>query len=142
MGVYTKVFKIRTKGEGDMIDITSEVRKAVKESGIRNGIGLVFCPGSTASIITIEYEPGLQHDMREALKRLIPKDIPYQHELAWHDGNGHSHIRASFLGQDFCFPIVNGRAVLGTWQQVVFMEQDIRPRERQIYVQIVGERMN
>ncbi len=142
MVVHTKVFRIKTKGEGDMIDITSEVRKAVRESGIKNGIGLVFCPGSTASIITIEYEPGLKHDMREALQRLFPKEIPYKHELAWHDGNGHSHIRASFLGQDFSFPIINGEPVLGTWQQIVFMEQDIRPRDRQIFVQIVGERRN
>jgi len=139
MSVYTKEVTLNTKGEGDIIDITDIVHKAISEANIRNGICLVFVPGSTGAITTIEYEPGLQIDLRRALDRLFPKNIPYEHEKMWHDGNGHSHVRASFIGPDLSFPIINGKPVLGTWQQIVFLELDIRPRTRRIIIQIVGD---
>ncbi|MCD6503652.1 MAG: YjbQ family protein [Thermoplasmata archaeon] len=139
MPVYTKEIMINTKGEGDIIDITDIVHEAIAESNIKNGIGLVFVPGSTGAITTIEYEPGLQKDLRRTLDRLFPRDIPYEHEKMWHDGNGHSHIRASFIGPDLAFPIKEGKPVLGVWQQIVFLELDIRPRTRKIIIQIVGE---
>ncbi|RLF67764.1 MAG: YjbQ family protein [Thermoplasmata archaeon] len=139
MSVYIKEVVLNTKGEGDIIDITDIVHEAIVESNIKNGIGLVFVPGSTGAITTIEYEPGLQKDLRSALERLFPKNIPYEHEKMWHDGNGHSHVRASFIGPDLAFPIRNGKPILGTWQQIVFLELDIRPRTRKILIQIVGE---
>ncbi|HHC19141.1 MAG TPA: YjbQ family protein [Euryarchaeota archaeon] len=139
MPVYIKEVVLNTKGEGDIIDITDIVHEAIVESNIKNGIGLVFVPGSTGAITTIEYEPGLQKDLRSALERLFPKNIPYEHEKMWHDGNGHSHVRASFIGPDLAFPIRNGKPILGTWQQIVFLELDIRPRTRKILIQIVGE---
>ncbi|RLF08543.1 MAG: YjbQ family protein [Thermoprotei archaeon] len=139
MVVFIKEIRLETKGEGHIIDLTHIVREVVRESKVTNGIGLVFVPGSTGAITTIEYEPGLQHDMKNALERLFPRDIPYEHEKMWHDGNGHSHVRASFIGPDLSFPIINGKPMLGTWQQIVFIEMDIRPRTRTIIVQVVGE---
>jgi len=129
----------RTGGEVDLIDITGQVTKIVKESRIKEGIVTVFAPGATAAISTIEYEPGLLKDFPDALERLFPKEMVYEHHLRWHDGNGHSHVRSTMLGPDLTIPIVNGSLTLGTWQQVVFIDLDNRSRDRKIVVQVLGE---
>ncbi len=136
---YYEEINLSTAGEVDIIDITGMVQSVVDRSGIKNGIALVFVIGSTGAVTTIEYEPGLKKDLPAALERLFPKNINYEHEKTWHDGNGHSHIRASFLKPDLCVPIVDGNLVLGTWQQIVFVELDVRRRHRRVAVQIVGD---
>ncbi len=124
---------------GDMIDLTDRVSSLVGKSGLRSGIATVFVPGATGAVTTIEYEPGLVEDMRNALERLAPEGIDYAHDLRWHDGNGHSHIRASIIGPSLVVPFSDGRLLLGTWQQIIFLEMDNRPRQRRIVVQIMGE---
>ncbi|EDY34966.1 conserved hypothetical protein TIGR00149 [Aciduliprofundum boonei T469] len=136
---YYEEINLSTAGEVDIIDITGMVQSVVDRSGIKNGLALVFVIGSTGAITTIEYEPGLKKDLPAALERLFPKNINYEHEKTWHDGNGHSHIRASFLKPDLCVPIVGGNLNLGTWQQIVFVELDVRKRHRRIAVQIIGD---
>ncbi|MHA2060083.1 MAG: secondary thiamine-phosphate synthase enzyme YjbQ [Candidatus Ranarchaeia archaeon] len=139
MAVETRTFSVKTKGEIQVIDITSDVQKIVSASEIKNGIVVVFVSGSTAGITTLEYEPGLVFDLPTALERLFPKSIRYKHEETWHDGNGHSHIRASFLRQSYTIPVVDRQLTLGTWQQVVFVELDVKPRTRKVIVQILGD---
>ena len=139
MAVHTDRISLETKGEVEIIDITERVERIVHKSGIKEGIVLVFVPGSTGAITTIEYEPGLLHDLPEALERLFPRDMVYQHHERWHDGNGHSHVRASFMKPDLCVPISSGSLELGTWQQIVFVELDNKPRRRDIIVKVVGE---
>lgn len=136
---YRGIIDLETKGEMDIIDITERVQKIVKESKIKNGIACIFCPGSTGAITTIEYESGLLHDLPNALERIAPKNAYYKHEERWHDGNGHSHVRASIIGPSITVPIENGKLVLGVWQQIVFVECDIRPRKRNILVHVVGD---
>lgn len=128
-----------TKREGDIVDITGHVQKAVSKSGLYDGIACVFVPGATGAVTTIEYEPGLLQDLPDALDRLFPRDITYQHQLRWHDGNGHSHVRASFLGPSLCIPFLKKMLVLGTWQQIVFLELDNSARQRKVVVQMLGE---
>ncbi|MFH0816150.1 MAG: secondary thiamine-phosphate synthase enzyme YjbQ [Methanobacteriota archaeon] len=130
---------LKTSGEGDVVDITAMVAGVVKRSKVAEGIVCVSVVGSTASITTIEFEPGLVKDVREAAERLFPKGSVYEHHLRWGDGNGHSHVRASFFGPSVTLPIRGGEPVLGTWQQLVFLEFDVRPRERTVAVQIVGD---
>ncbi|MGQ9543355.1 MAG: secondary thiamine-phosphate synthase enzyme YjbQ [Candidatus Bathyarchaeia archaeon] len=139
MTVVTKSISLKTRGEVEMVDLTGDVERAVKESGLRDGVVTVFIPGSTGALTTIEYESGLLQDFPAALERLFPRSISYEHEKRWHDGNGHSHIRASMLGPSLTVPFMNGRLTLGTWQQIVFVELDVRPRERSIIIQIMGE---
>ena len=122
-----------------MIDLTPEIEGAVRSTGLSNGIVTVFIQGSTGAVTTIEFEPGLLQDLPEALERIAPQDAPYQHEERWHDGNGRSHVRASILGPDITIPFVEGKLTLGTWQQVVFVELDVRSRSRELIVQVVGE---
>ncbi len=138
MKVHTGEINLSTKGEVDIIDITGEVSKIVEESGVKNGIATVFCVGSTCAISTVEYEPGLLKDIPEALERLFPKKMYYHHEETWHDGNGHSHVRATFLKPDLTVPVVDGKLTLGTWQQIVFIELDVRRRSRRVLVQVLG----
>ena len=138
MTVFTKNTLIKSKSENDIIEITDEVTKTVKESKIQNGAVVVFVVGSTAAITTIEYEPGLQKDFPEMLSRLAPKDIEYAHDNTWHDGNGHSHVRASLIGPGITIPFVEGHLTLGTWQQIVLIEMDTKPRERKIIIQVIG----
>jgi len=137
--VITKHLPIRTKGESDIIDITGEVYGAVAETQLKNGIVTVFVPGSTGALTTIEYEPGLLEDFPDMLERIAPANLDYEHERRWHDGNGHSHVRASLIGPSLSIPFVNGRLTLGTWQQIVFVELDARSRTRDLIVQIMGE---
>ena len=139
MSVYSGEINIQTNGEVDIIDITSDIQAEITTSKIQNGIVCVFVPGSTGTITTIGYEPGLMKDLPRALEKIAPKGIRYYHHETWHDDNGHSHVRASLMGPSATFPIKHGKLIHGTWQQVVFVELDTRPRQRNIIVQIVGE---
>jgi len=139
MSVYYDELNIPTKGEVDIVDITNDVQKVVSKSKIKDGIVCIFVPGSTGSITTIEYEPGLMQDLPEVLEKIAPKNMYYKHHETWHDDNGHSHVRASLMGPSKTFPVKNGKLLHGTWQQLVFVEFDTRPRNRNIIVQIVGE---
>jgi secondary thiamine-phosphate synthase enzyme len=139
MNVVTKVVQLRSSKENDIIDVTKQTSDALRESGLNNGIINVFVAGSTAAITTIEYEPGLRHDFPKMLSRIAPKDIQYRHDETWHDGNGHSHVRASLVGPSLTVPFSNGVLILGTWQQIVMLEMDTKPRERVLTIQILGE---
>lgn len=139
MGVFTKRFELATRAEGDVADMTEKVQQAVRESGLADGVATVFVPGSTAAVTTMEYEPGLAKDFPDALERLAPRDIAYEHQKMWHDDNGRSHVKASLVGPSLSVPFVRGRLTLGTWQQIVFLELDIKPRKREVVVQVVGE---
>ena len=122
-----------------MINITEDISTAVKESKISDGIATIFVPGSTAAVTTIEYEPGLLKDFPDMLERIAPKNMEYEHENMWHDGNGHSHVRASLVGPSLTVPFTNKQLTLGTWQQIVLVELDTRSRDRSLVVQIIGE---
>lgn len=137
--VSQKELQFPTKGYGDMHDLTEEVNLIVSESRIQTGTAHVFAIGSTAGICAIEFEPGLKKDLPQVLSRLIPPSRTYGHEQAWRDGNGHSHLQASILGQDMNVPVRNGALVLGTWQQVVHLELDVRDRNRSVIVTVQGE---
>ena len=139
MTVMTKSLSLNTRGEGDILDVTRNVAEAVGETNLKNGIVTVFVPGSTGALTTIEYEPGLLMDLPDILERVAPKSLAYEHEKRWHDGNGHSHVRAALIGPSITVPFVNGRLTLGTWQQIVFMELDVRRRSRNLVLQIIGE---
>ncbi len=139
MTVVTKDITLQSKGDCDIINITSRVTDNVEESGVNSGIVALFVVGSTAGITTIEYEPNLLSDFKNTWDRVIPRNIRYQHDKTWGDGNGHSHVRASMLGASLIIPFVNKRLTLGTWQQIVLVDFDNRPRSRNIAVQILGE---
>ncbi len=139
MATVSEEINFATKHEGDIVDITGYVQKAVKKSGLSDGIVCVFVPGATGAITTIEFEPGLLQDLPDALDRLFPRDITYQHQLRWHDGNGHSHVRASFLGPSITVPFKEKMLILGTWQQIVFLELDNSSRRRKVIIQMVGD---
>ena len=139
MIVETKEITLQSRGNCDIIDVTSQVAKYVEKSGINSGILTLFVVGSTAGITTIEYEPNLVSDFKNMWDRVIPQNIPYEHNKTWGDGNGHSHVRASTLGPSLTVPFVNKRLTLGTWQQIVFVDFDNRPRSRNITIQILGE---
>jgi secondary thiamine-phosphate synthase enzyme len=139
MAVVTKEIRVQTRGECDIVDLTDRVQEAVGSSGLKHGVVTVFVGGSTAAITTIEYEPGLLQDLQAALERVAPKSAEYKHEERWHDGNGHSHVRASILGPSLVVPFRDGKLCLGTWQQIVLVELDIRARSRTIVLQIIGE---
>ncbi len=139
MTIITEYLTFNTKGDTDIIDITSRVDQKLKESGLTQGSVLVFVPGSTGAVTTIEYEPGLVKDMQDALNRLIPRELEYAHNRMWGDGNGHSHVRASMLGPSLVVPFNDGSLMLGTWQQIVFLDLDNRSRSRKVIVQITGE---
>jgi len=139
MPVVTKTLSFQTKGNDDIIDITLKVQDVLSASGLTNGIVTVFVPGSTASVTTIEYEPGLLRDFPRAMEKLAPKEAHYDHDARWGDGNGHSHVRASTIGPSLVVPFENGRLMLGTWQQIVFIDFDNRPRARNVIVQMIGE---
>lgn len=139
MTVATHTIALRTRGHCDVLDITRQVQDALSETGLNDGIVTVFVPGSTGGITTIEYEPGLEADLKTALDRLVPTDIPYQHDRRWGDGNGHAHVRSALIGPSLTVPFVRGRMTLGTWQQIVFLDLDNRSRSREIVVQVIGE---
>jgi len=139
MPVFTDEINIKTKGEVDIIDITNEIQNISDKSNINNGIICVFVPGSTGTLTTIEYEPGLKKDFPNMLEKIAPKKDYYNHHETWHDDNGHSHVRASLMGPSVTLPLINGKVVHGTWQQIVFIELDTSNRNRNLIVQIVGE---
>ncbi len=139
MHVVTESFELQTQGNTDIIDITDNVARAVQRSGVRNGLVCVFSPSSTSGITTLEYESGAIADLQRTFEELVPQDREYKHNLRWGDGNGHSHVRAALLGASFTVPVVDGRLTLGTWQQIIFVDFDVRPRRRRVVVQIVGE---
>lgn len=131
--------RLSTRGNGEMHDVTDGVAESVRQSGVTDGTVTVFVPGSTAGITTIEFEPGLRQDFPAAMERLAPRDLPYEHDRTWHDGNGHSHVRASMIGPSVTVPVAAGRLLLGTWQQVVLVDFDNRARDRRVVVTVVGE---
>jgi secondary thiamine-phosphate synthase enzyme len=137
--VVTKKISLQSQGHGEIIDITPEVQKHLAETKLSEGTVTLFVTGSTAGITTIEFEPGLLADFKAMWERTIPQDIPYQHDKAWHDGNGHSHCRASLLGASLVIPFSNKSLALGTWQQIVVVDFDDKARSRQIVVQVMGE---
>jgi secondary thiamine-phosphate synthase enzyme len=139
MSVSTHTISIRTNGNTDIKNITDEVADCLRESNLQNGILTVFIGGSTGGITTIEYEPGLLKDFPETMETVAPAGKTYHHNETWHDGNGHSHIRSSLVGTSYTVPFSDGKMLLGTWQQIIFIDFDNRSRRRQIIVQIIGE---
>ncbi len=139
MTVYQAELNLKQTYEGDIIDITSEISQIVSKSGIKNGIVSIFNAGSTGAIITLEYEPGLLKDIPDFLEKIIPKNMNYFHEQTWHDGNGHSHVRASLLGPSLTVPVNNSNVFHGTWQQIAFIELDAKPRKRKLMITVIGE---
>jgi len=139
MSVFYDEINVKTNGEVDIVDITDDIQKIVKKSKLNTGITCVFVPGSTGTITTIEYEPGLMKDLPRALEKIAPKKDYYNHHETWHDDNGHSHVRASLMGPSITIPIKNGKIIHGTWQQIVFVELDTSPRNRNLIVEIIGE---
>ena len=137
--IITGQVSLQTKGECDIIDITSQVEKQVAQAGINSGTATLFVAGSTAGLTTIEFEPGLVADLRNMWARVVPQNIAYDHDRRWGDDNGYSHVRASLLGPSLVVPFAEKKLTLGTWQQIVLVDFDNRPRSRQIVVQLIGE---
>lgn len=137
--VITKELTFKTRGEGDVIDITPQIQYKLKETGLKDGIVTCFIPGSTAALTTIEYEPGLRKDLPNILEKLIPRKGEYHHNLTWGDGNGYAHLRHALIGPSLTIPFRNGELILGTWQQVVFLEFDNRSRTRRVIFQFLGK---
>ena len=137
--IFIETISLNTKGFSDIIDITPQVVSISERSGIEEGLVTVFCPGSTGSVTTIEYETGVLRDLQKAIERIIPSNILYEHDKRWGDGNGFSHIRAAFMKPSLTIPIVKRRPALGTWQQIVFIDFDNRGRHRNILVQVIGD---
>jgi secondary thiamine-phosphate synthase enzyme len=136
----THTLDVRTKGQGDVLDLTDAVGRAVEAAELHAGLVTVFVTGSTAGVTTIEFEPGAVADLDRAFERLAPRRGDYAHHLRWGDDNGSSHVRAAMLGPSLTIPVAGGRLTLGTWQQVVLVEFDTGPRDRHLVVQFVGER--
>jgi len=139
MVMHTITEQIRTRGHNECIDMTERVQRAVHEAGITHGLATIFVPGSTAGVTTIEYEPGLVGDFQEALRRLFPEDLRYRHHDAPGEENGFAHLRSSFIGPSLIVPIVGGRLHLGTWQQIILVDFDIRARQRSVLIHLLGE---
>lgn len=137
--IYTGEISLKTKGDGEIIDITAKVQKHLTESGITGGSVTVFVQHSTCGITTVEYEPGLIEDLGKLWERIAPKNIPYAHDAHWGDGNGYAHVRASLLGASLTVPFTDKKLALGTWQQIILVDFDNRPRNRTIIVQVMGE---
>ena len=136
---FSETISFSTKGFSDTIDITDQVVSILERSGIENGLVTVFCPGSTGAVTTIEYESGVLRDLQKAIEKIVPSNIPYEHDKRWGDGNGFSHVRAALMKPGLSIPLVSGRLILGTWQQIIFIDFDNRRRNREILVQIIGE---
>jgi secondary thiamine-phosphate synthase enzyme len=130
---------LTTQGNTDILDITQKISECIQSSTLMNGLVTIFCPSSTSGVTTIEYEPGVLQDLTKIFNEIVPRENSYQHDEAWHDGNGHSHVRAALLKASITIPLADGRMTLGTWQQIVFIDFDTRPRKREIIVQIIGE---
>ena len=137
--IVTRKIGLKTKGDCHIIDITRQVAQEVADSGLKDGTATVFVTGSTGGVTTVEYESGLISDLRDLFDRLAPSNISYQHNLRWGDGNGHAHVRASLLGPSLTVPFVDQKLTLGTWQQIIFIDFDNRPRSRELVLQLMGE---
>ena len=137
--IITRRIGLKTRGDCHIIDITRQVAQEVADSGLKDGTVTVFVTGSTGGVTTVEYESGLLSDLRDLFDRLAPSNIPYQHNLRWGDGNGHAHVRASLVGPSLTVPFVDQKLTLGTWQQIVFIDFDNRPRSRELVLQLMGE---
>jgi len=137
--IYSETISLSTKGFSDIIDLTDHVMAVLKRSKIENGLVTVFCPGSTGGITTIEYESGVLTDLQKAIEKIVPSDIPYEHDKRWGDGNGFSHVRAALMKPSLSIPLIKGRLTLGTWQQIVFIDFDNQRRERNLIVHVTGE---
>lgn len=137
--VKTESFQIKTNGYNDTQNITEQINKIISRAGINNGIALVSCPGSTAGITTIEFESGAVADLKRTLEKIAPENGEYQHNERWHDGNGYAHVRSALLKPFFSVSVIDGELVLGTWQQIIFIDFDNKSRTRKIYVQVTGE---
>jgi len=139
MSVKTGSLTLNTRGNTDVHDITGELARLVQQSGLNDGTLTVFCASSTSGITTVEFESGAVSDLKRMFEELVPSNRDYAHNATWDDGNGHSHMRASLLGPSLTIPIVGKRLTLGTWQQVIYVDFDIRPRHRELVVQMIGE---
>ena len=139
MPVKSLSIQISTRGDADIHDITDLVSSCVIQSGLKDGTVTIYCPSSTSGLTTIEYESGALSDLKRLFDEIIPPDREYAHNARWGDGNGHSHIRASLLGPSLTVPFVNGRLTLGTWQQIIYVDFDNRPRKRELILQLIGE---
>lgn len=139
MTIKTTKIEKETKGFSDVIDITNDIEELIDRCKVANGIATVFIPGSTGAVTTVEYEPGLKKDIPEFVNKILPQDAYYHHNETWHDGNGFSHMRAALYGPSLTVPFENGRLALGTWQQIVLLDFDARPRKRRVIIQIIGE---
>ena len=139
MRILTDYIEISTEGHTDIIDVTPQVREVLKRSKLRSGQLTVFISGSTAAVTTIEYEPGLLKDLPEALEKVAPVGKRYHHDATWGDGNGYAHVRAALVGASFTVPFEDGQLLLGTWQQIIVIDFDNRPRRRKVVVQLIGE---
>ncbi|MER3399617.1 MAG: secondary thiamine-phosphate synthase enzyme [Thermoflexus sp.] len=137
--VLTERLTVSTGGKDEVVDLTEPVAERVARCGLRAGIVTVFVPGSTAGLTTMEFEPGAVADLQRWFAEMVPADRPYRHNLRWGDQNGHSHLRASLIGPSLTIPFRDGRLLLGTWQQIVLIDFDVRPRRREILLQIIGE---
>ncbi len=139
MKVFTEYVSVSTKGHSDLLDLTDAVASLVQKNGLVEGQATVFAPGATAGVTTIEYEPALVEDLREEMEKLIPSTQPSRHSQTWGDDNGFSHLRATLMGPGMTVPVVDGSLLLGTWQQIVVIDHDNRPRNRRVHVQVMGE---
>lgn len=137
--VFTDTIQVSTQGNSDMVDLSRDVSQILQSSGLQAGTVTIFTPSSTSALTTIEFESGALHDLARALDEIAPADRDYRHNLRWHDGNGHSHLRAALMGPSLSIPFMNGEMSLGTWQQILFIDFDVRPRQRRLVVQVVGE---
>ncbi len=137
--IFSVTIPIQSQGFCDVLDLSGSVLAALKESGLINGLVTIFAGGSTAGVTTIEFEPGAVADLKAAIERMAPVDLHYQHDARWGDGNGFSHVRAALLGPSLSIPLIGGRLALGTWQQIVLVDFDNRPRRREILVQFMGD---
>ncbi len=138
MKIYNFELLYNTTGDTDIRDISGDVVREIKASGIQEGQLLLFVPGSTGALTTIEYESGVINDLKKAIERVAPRNISYEHDRRWGDGNGYSHVRAALLGPSLQIPIINGMPMLGTWQQIVLLDFDNRPRKRRVLGQLIG----
>ncbi len=139
MPVKTSSIPLTSRGNAEVHEITGQVEKLVAQSGLKDGTVTVFCPSSTSGLTTIEYEPGAVSDLKRLFDEIVPPDREYAHNARWDDGNGHSHVRASLLGPSLTIPFVNGQLTLGTWQQIIYVDFDNKPRRRELILQMIGE---
>jgi secondary thiamine-phosphate synthase enzyme len=139
MSVKSHKISFNTHGNAEMVNLTDQVSATIVESGLQNGIVALFCPSSTSALTTLEYEPGVVKDLTRLFDEVAPADRPYAHHAAWNDYNGHSHVRSALVGPSLVVPFTNGQLILGTWQQIIYLEFDVRPRHRELVAQVIGE---